>query len=248
MIVNGRDLKPDNCLLDMEGHIHLTDFNIAVKYKVNVPLASVAGSIAYMAPEVIAKKEYYSSPDWWSLGVMFFEFVAGKRPFKGKNNDELKFAILNDQPFFPDGCEKDTSQNCKQVILGLLEKEPNNRLGHGDNFSKLVKHPLFSSINWEFLEKKEITPIFIPDQKHTNFDMTHELEELLLEDNPLRVKKRSQNRNFNHLPGGAYGETAKQLKDLEETFKVFNFEKKDNKITDEIESEKGNLRKASGNI
>jgi serine/threonine kinase 32 len=73
-----RDLKPDNILLDEKGHAHITDFNIAVHYNLEKPLRTVAGSMAYMAPEVLAKKGYFSSPDWWSLGVLMYECLFGK--------------------------------------------------------------------------------------------------------------------------------------------------------------------------
>lgn len=65
-------------LLDEFGHVHLTDFNIAVHYRPDKPLTAVAGSMAYMAPEVLAKKGYFDTVDWWSLGVVMYELLFGK--------------------------------------------------------------------------------------------------------------------------------------------------------------------------
>jgi serine/threonine kinase 32 len=65
-------------LLDEGGHAHLTDFNIAVRFREDKPLTAVAGSMAYMAPEILSKKGYFSSIDWWSLGVIVYEMATAK--------------------------------------------------------------------------------------------------------------------------------------------------------------------------
>lgn len=136
------DIKPDNILLDEKGHAHLTDFNIAVHFTDRRPLTSVAGSMAYMgqprslppslllvpfltrrrtlaAPEVLAKRGYFATVDWWSLGVVAYELLFGKRPYRGKTNSTLTQAILKDQVRFPDNADEIVSQEGLDCLRGV---------------------------------------------------------------------------------------------------------------------------------
>lgn len=73
-----RDIKPENILLDKKGFAHLSDFNIAIQFTPSQPLMwSKAGTLAYMAPEMLARKGYSTSVDWWSLGIVTFELLFG---------------------------------------------------------------------------------------------------------------------------------------------------------------------------
>lgn len=85
-------MKPDNILLNEKGHAHLTDFNIAVPVMDNRPLLSIAGSMAYMAPEILRKRGYLASVDWWSLGVVCYELLVGNVSVCVR--DEIKIAKL----------------------------------------------------------------------------------------------------------------------------------------------------------
>ncbi|ORY00492.1 AGC/YANK protein kinase, partial [Basidiobolus meristosporus CBS 931.73] len=211
-----RDLKPDNILLDEKGHAHLTDFNIAVQYK-DKPLKSVAGSLAYMAPEVLSKTGYFGTVDWWSLGVVAYELLVGQRPFRAKTNDALTMAIMSEELTFPTSFQRTLSCDAMDVIRGLCERDINKRLGCGDDgFERLKAHPWFEKIEWEKLMTKDVKPPFEPDSKHANFDATHELEELLLEDNPLKARKRKD-------PSKRTKPLSKEMQTIEERFLVYNY-------------------------
>ncbi|KAF9181271.1 hypothetical protein BGZ51_005029 [Haplosporangium sp. Z 767] len=213
-----RDLKPDNVLLDEHGHAHLTDFNIAVYYNPSKPLMSIAGSMAYMAPEVLMRKGYLESVDWWSLGVVMFELLFGKRPFRGKNNDMLTISILRDPLPFPENVHAMVSEPCLDVLSRLCERNISKRLGcTAEGLDAFKNHPWFQGIEWDKLVTKEAIPPFVPDSKRANFDATHELEELLMEDNPLKAKKRVQPTPETEL--------SVEMQMMEDKFLVYDFTK-----------------------
>ncbi|KAG0749548.1 hypothetical protein G6F57_000769 [Rhizopus arrhizus] len=167
-----RDIKPDNILLDKKGHAHLTDFNVAIQLgnRNTKPLTSVTGN-------------------WWSLGISLYELLYGRRPFQGKTNEELQRSILYDSIEFPK--EVNVSSDAINFIKELLQRDIHERIGVGESgFEKLKNHPWLKDMCWDILASKVLNAPFVPDETKSNFDPTHELEEVLLEDNPLKVKKR----------------------------------------------------------
>ncbi|RYP12014.1 hypothetical protein DL767_011520 [Monosporascus sp. MG133] len=184
-----RDVKPDNVLLDADGHVHLTDFNVASDVIPGKALTSKSGTLAYLAPEVYGGKGYDVRADWWSLGVLFYECIYNKRPFEGNSETTLTNVILNASPKFPVTAPP-VSLPCLYAMGHALEANPDKRLGA--TWDSFINEPFFQAIDFVALERKEIEPVFVPSSDKTNFDATYDLEELLLEEAPLEARARRQ--------------------------------------------------------
>lgn len=162
-----RDLKPENVLLDDAGHVRLSDLGLAVelppgKDKTN----GYAGTPGFMAPELLEKKDYDYTVDYFTLGVTLYEMIAAKGPFRVRGeqveNDEVKRRILKDPAVYPPVFSK----VCKDICEGLLEKDPLKRLGFKNNeCSELKNQPFFKEINWGRLEAGLLAPPFVPDPR-----------------------------------------------------------------------------------
>ena len=185
-----RDVKPDNVLLDNEGHVHLADFNVASDFKPDKQLTSKSGTLAYLAPEVFQGTGYLSECDWWSLGVCFYECIYGKRPFEGKTQSALSDSVCAADPIFY-VTKPPVSMPCLHAMSSFLEVDKRKRIGAA-SWESLTRNPFFQPIDFVALERKEIAPIFVPSSEKTNFDATYDLEELLLEEAPLEARARKQ--------------------------------------------------------
>ncbi|KAH8903153.1 protein kinase [Coniochaeta sp. PMI_546] len=184
-----RDIKPDNVLLDADGHVHLTDFNVASDVVPGKVLTSKSGTLAYLAPEVYAGRGYDVRADWWSLGVLFYECIYNKRPFEGNSESTLSSLIQAANPRYPI-TSPPVSLPCLYAIKSALDADRDKRLGH--TWESFIHHEFFQCIDFEALERKEIEPVFVPSSEKTNFDATYDLEELLLEEAPLEARARRQ--------------------------------------------------------
>ncbi|KAJ3125138.1 hypothetical protein HK098_000569 [Nowakowskiella sp. JEL0407] len=196
-----RDIKPDNLLLDEYGHIHITDFNIAVHFTPDRMLKSQSGTLAYMAPEVFDHQGYLWEVDWWGLGVVLYECLFGKRPFRGGSPEALTFSVLRGEIAIPTAnlVTKQpvyVSADGISAICGFLTRNKTQRLGCGPGrIEDLKSHPWFAGWDWDLTEKKMMSPIFVPSSEKANFDATYDLEELLLEDNPLSYKSKKKKKD-----------------------------------------------------
>ncbi|KAI0300760.1 kinase-like protein [Russula brevipes] len=215
-----RDIKPDNILLDATGHAALTDLNIAMHYSQHRLHTSVAGSMAYMAPEVVDPQRpgYSWQVDWWSLGVCAFELLWHRRPFDGNSTEKMRDSILTHPIRKPSQRHGAVSSDCTSALFGFLERDPRMRLGGRAGFSNIEEirsQRWFSQINWEKLEARQLDPPFVPNQDRANFDVSHELDEFILAEKPLTAHKRKANPE----------KMKPDMRQLENDFTVYDFER-----------------------
>lgn len=153
-----RDLKPENLLIDAEGHIKLTDFGLAKELQLSGTDAprtkTFCGTNEYLAPEVILGLSYGESVDWWALGIVIYEMLTGWPPWSDENRETL-FRMIIKEPL----CTDNLTPVAKDLLKRMLAKRVEDRIKPCD----IKKHPFFASINFERLLAKEITPPFKPD-------------------------------------------------------------------------------------
>jgi serine/threonine protein kinase len=157
-----RDLKPENILLDSDGHICITDFGLSKEIKEEEGTHTFCGTPEYLAPEVLKGQGHGIAVDWWSLGTLIYEMLTGLPPFYSQNINIMYQKILNGELRFPSY----VSPEAQSLLEGLLTRDVDKRLGSGKSGSEDVKrHPFFSGLDWNMLEKKQIDPPFKPKVK-----------------------------------------------------------------------------------
>mmetsp|Transcript_19707 Transcript_19707/g.55411 ORF Transcript_19707/g.55411 Transcript_19707/m.55411 type:complete len:402 (+) Transcript_19707:73-1278(+) len=174
-----RDLKPENILLHASGHIMLTDFDLskasampvtpkivkqmfdkpAVHAKPSVVTNSFVGTEEYIAPEIINGYGHSSSVDWWTFGILMYEMIFGKTPFRGKTQDETFNNVLHRELKFPDNIP--LSKEGRDFIRRLLRTDPRKRLGANHGAADLKSHAFFKGTNWALIRNE--TPPIIPE-------------------------------------------------------------------------------------
>jgi serine/threonine protein kinase len=165
-----RDLKPENVLLDDDGHLKLTDFGLS-KVTNGEQALTFCGTPEYLAPEIIKGGGHGKEVDWWSLGVLMFEMLVGMSPFYSENQSAMYRMIQSSDVRIP----SHISRNARDITQRLLTRDVARRLGHGERDGEEIRaHVFFESINWEDLVNRKIPAPFIPpvlsDDDCANFD------------------------------------------------------------------------------
>nr|AML78588.1 putative LOV domain-containing protein [Oenothera serrulata] len=184
-----RDLKPENILLAKDGHVVLTDFDLSFLTNckpqivhqpvpgrrksrsqpppmfVAEPMAqsnSFVGTEEYIAPEIITGAGHSSAIDWWALGILLYEMLYGRTPFRGKNRQKTFANILYKDLTFPSSIT--ASLAARQLINALLQRDPASRLGSNNGSNDIKQHPFFRDINWPLIRCMNPPPLEAPLQ------------------------------------------------------------------------------------
>nr|AML77326.1 putative LOV domain-containing protein [Loropetalum chinense] len=171
-----RDLKPENLLVQKDGHIVLTDFDLSImapckpqilkhpppkkrRSRSQPPPTFVAepdaqsnsfvGTEEYIAPEIITGAGHSSAIDWWALGILLYEMLYGRTPFRGKNRQRTFANILHKDLTFPSSIP--VSLGARQLMNALLNRDPSSRLGSNIGANEIKEHPFFRGINWPLI-------------------------------------------------------------------------------------------------
>ena len=164
-----RDLKPENILIDSEGHIKLADFGLAKENVINdIPNKTFCGSPHYLSPEMLSKEGATKASDIYGIGAILYELISGNPPFFTQDQNEMFQNIsenkLEFQEFF--------SEEIKDLLKKMLDKEPKKRIGINNDKSDLKNHVFFDGINWDEIYLKKIKPpvdmISVKDEYNLN--------------------------------------------------------------------------------
>ncbi|KAJ6799804.1 serine/threonine-protein kinase D6PKL1-like [Iris pallida] len=128
---------------------------------------SFVGTHEYLAPEIIKGEGHGSAVDWWTFGIFLYELLFGRTPFKGAGNRATLFNVVGQPLKFPD--VPAVSFAARDLIRGLLVKEPQQRLAYRRGATEVKQHPFFNSVNWALI--RCTSPPEVPKQFNKNSDL-----------------------------------------------------------------------------
>ncbi|KAG2347061.1 kinase-like protein [Suillus weaverae] len=170
-----RDLKPSNILIDSHGHLVIADLGLAKVFTLDDPksfspynptgtftslsqapylASSLCGTAEYMAPELILGAKYGFAIDFWAVGVMLYEMLAGRTPWATVDGLHIADGIVEFEPFFV----SDFHPEARDLLRNMLQKDVKSR----PLYEAMLNHPFFASIDWKKVEKRTLPLLCIP--------------------------------------------------------------------------------------
>ena len=199
-----RDIKPENLVFDSKGYLRLTDFGLS-KLKSEVNCNETSGTPGYMSPETVNGFAYSFTADYYSIGVIGYELMTGKRPHVFSSKEDLRNSIKSVKR-----CHGSCSEEFINFIFQLLINYPQKRLGY-NGIEEIQNHEWFNGFDWEQLKEKEIRSDF------EGMNIENELNDKMFKveygaETLQRFKKYTNNKNYNFA---FFGYTFVNIKHIE---------------------------------